>query len=395
MGARGGRFSTDIVFQKHRIARTIMNKDALVSSMNAEGVPESLNDLGYRHKVLRVLLLVGCVITAGLGYANWYIHPALAVIELLCSVYSLVLFLMSRSERLQFKISLIFLLVMYSLFLFALAVPRDHQTAVVWILAIPVLSHFLLGRFYGFWISLTFIVLSVITVIGRAIYLNESANVFQHTNELLAALVILAISHVYEVSRVQAHDKLLYMATTDSLTSLANRARFLDVFERERNHAERNKTEFSMLLIDLDDFKMVNDRFGHDVGDDVLRYVAASIKHRIRKTDLACRIGGEEFGILLPGANLEKAIGVAENIRKTISEVPYTKVDLVIPLSVSTGVAEYGADGVDLEALYAAADGYMYKAKAAGRNKTFSRTANDEALSRKQNDSELSLQLAP
>lgn len=376
-----------------------MKTDALALSTNTGSWAESLYDLGYRHKVLRILLLVGCVITAGLGYANWSIQPALAVIELLCSVYSFVLFLMSRSERLQFKISFIFLLVMYSLFLFALAFPGEHQTAVVWILAIPVLSHFLLGRFYGFWISLIFITLSVITVIGRSIYLNEAANVFLHTNELLASLVILSISHVYEVSREQAHYKLLHMATTDSLTSLANRARFLDVFERERNHAERNKADFSMLLIDLDDFKLVNDRFGHDVGDDVLRYVAASIKHRIRKTDLACRIGGEEFGILLPGANLEEATGVAENIRKTISEVPYTKEDRVIPLSISTGVAEYGADGVDLEALYAAADGYMYKAKAAGRNKTFSRTANDdtvgEALAGKQNGSELSLQLAP
>lgn len=335
-----------------------------------------LYDLSYRHQVLRLLLVAAMTICAGLGYVNLFSSPMLAAFELTFALYSFVLILLSRPKRLLFKISLLFLLALYSLLLFALAFPGEHKTAVVWILAIPVLSHFLLGRWYGLWISVTFIMLSIIIVVGRSLLLDEAANIFLHVNELLAALVILAISHVYEVSRVRAHYKLLHLATTDNLTSLANRTRFLDVFERERNHAERNKTPFSMLLIDLDDFKLVNDRYGHDVGDDVLRYVAASIQHRIRKTDLACRIGGEEFGILLPGADLSRAIGVAEDIRKAIADVPYAKAEIVIPLSVSTGVAEYGEDGVDLASLYSAADGFMYKAKAAGRNKTFSRQAN-------------------
>lgn len=351
---------------------------SVTSSLRVKSKKEDLHDLGYRHQVLRLLLMASIVISAGLGYANWHVSPVLSVLELGFSAYTVVLFLLSRPERLQFRISLFFLLVMFSLLLFALAFPGEHKTAVVWILGIPVLSHFLLGRWYGLWISLVFILLSAFIVIARSLLLGEAANIFLHMNELLAALVILATSHVYEISHVQAHNKLLHLATTDNLTSLANRARFLDVFERERNHAERNKTQFSMLLIDLDDFKLVNDNFGHDVGDDVLRYVAASIKHRIRKTDLACRIGGEEFGILLPGANLQRAIGVAEDIRKAIADVPYAKGETVIPLSVSTGVAEYGEDGVDLETLYSAADGFMYKAKAAGRNKTFSREANSE-----------------
>lgn len=346
---------------------------SLVHSGNDGLARKGLHDLGCRHKVLRMLLLAAVCITASLGYINWSIIPSLSIFQWVFASYSLVLFFMSRSAKTQFKISLSFLLVMYSLLLFALALPRETQTVIVWMLAIPVLSHFLLGRVYGFWVSLIFILLSIVTVITKSVLLEESLNIFTHVNQLLASLVILAISHVYEVSRVEAHQELLRLASTDSLTSLANRARLLDVFERDRNYAERNKTDFSMLLIDLDYFKRVNDQFGHDVGDEVLKYVAAIIKHRIRKTDLACRIGGEEFVILLPGANLAKATVVAENIRQTIAALPYTKGDTVIPLSVSIGVSEYRDDGFELETLYAAADAYMYKAKAAGRNQTCSR----------------------
>ena len=228
--------------------------------------------------------------------------------------------------------------------------------------------------------SLIFIFLGVIIVLARSIFVEEANTLFLHLNELLAASVILALSHVYEVSRVSAHAQLLYLATTDNLTSLANRARFLDVFERERNHAERFSGEFSILLLDLDDFKRVNDRFGHDIGDEVLKFTAATLQHRVRKTDLACRIGGEEFAILLPGTNLGRAIVVAEDIRQAICDLPYRKGEVVVPLTVSIGVAEYGEDGIDLESLYAVADSNMYKAKAAGRNQTSSRDLSDELI---------------
>ena len=91
--------------------------------------------------------------------------------------------------------------------------------------------------------------------------------------------------------------------------------------------------------------------------------------------DRACRMGGEEFAVLLPGANLDRAIMVAENMRENISDLPYTKGEKVVPLSVSIGVSEYGFDGRDLESLYAIADGHLYKAKAGGRNQVRNRTS--------------------
>ncbi len=329
---------------------------------------DELPDQAYRRKVLKLLLVMTAIFSTFFGLMNWQSSPILAISELLMAFYATLLFPLAEKEKLQFKISLAYLLPLYSLFLLALLIPREQQTAVLWIMVIPVLSHFLLGRWFGLWVSVGFMLAASILTLLSSFLSAAPFNSVYVSNQALTAIAILVFSHVYEVSRVRAHQKLLHLATTDNLTSLANRARFIDVFERERNHAARNQTELSLLLLDLDHFKLVNDHHGHDVGDEVLKYVSATITHRLRKTDLACRLGGEEFGILLPGANLDRAIVVAEDIRRTIADIPYVKADAIIPLSMSIGVAEFGFDGKDLESLYAIADGHLYKAKAGGRN---------------------------
>lgn len=334
-----------------------------------EGVVE-LPNKSHRRNVLQLLL--GLAVGFGLFFSvlNWQNNTPLAIVEAILAAYALVLIPFARDEEQQFKVSMFFLVPLYSIILYPLTYPESSETTYVWILVIPVLSHLLLGRWYGLLLSIIFMSLGYLFFIGR---FYEDLSLVAISNVVLAGISVLVFSHVYEVSRTRAHRKLLHLATTDSLTSLANRTRFLDVFERERNHAVRNCTDLSLLLLDLDHFKQVNDNHGHDVGDEVLKYVSATINHRLRKTDLACRLGGEEFGILLPGASLDKAISIAETIRKNIADVPYSRGDKLIPLSISIGAAEFGFDGRDLESLYAIADGHLYKAKAAGRNRVRSR----------------------
>lgn len=337
-----------------------------------EGVVE-LPNTSHRRSVLQLLLCV--VVIFGMYYSvlNWQDFFSLAMLEAALSIYALALLPFARNDHQQLKVSLLALIPLYSIMLYPLTEPNSSETSYVWILVIPVLSHLLLGRWYGLVISSVFMTLGYLLFIGR-FHNNEAIfNPLAASNVFLAGISVLVFSHIYEVSRTRAHRKLLHLATTDNLTSLANRTRFLDVFERERNHAARNNTDLSLLIIDLDHFKQVNDSHGHDVGDEVLKYVSATITHRLRKTDLACRLGGEEFGVLLPGASLDRAISIAETIRKNIADVPYTLGDKFIPLSVSIGAAEFGYDGRDLESLYAVADGHLYKAKSAGRNRVRSR----------------------
>ena len=337
-----------------------------------DGVVELPNQY-HRRSVLQLLLCVSAVFGFFFSMLNWQDNSALAMVEMMLAIYSLILLPFARNDHQQIKISLIFLVPLYSMMLYALTSPNSAETVYVWILVIPVLSHLLLGRWLGLVLSLIFMSIGAFLFIVR---FHDNAAIFNlvaTSNVMLAGVATLIFSHVYEVSRTRAHRKLLHLATTDSLTSLANRTRFLDVFERERNHAIRNGSDLTLLLLDLDHFKQVNDNHGHDVGDEVLKYVSATISHRLRKTDLACRLGGEEFGVLLPGASLERAISIAETIRKNIADVPYTRADKLIALSVSIGVSEYGQDGRDLESLYAVADGHLYRAKACGRNRIRSR----------------------
>lgn len=322
----------------------------------------------YRRSVLRALLLMSAAFSLIFSLLNWPEEDYLAFYELSFTVYCLLLFSFSKQYKNQFKLSFLYLLPLYSLFLYALNLHRETDTSFVWILVIPVLSHLLLGRWVGLWVSLLFMSAAFVIYVLHVLADRRSIEALEITNLVLASSAVLVFAHVSEVSRIRVHRKLLHLATTDNLTSLANRARFLDVFERERNHAARNNSDLSLLLLDIDHFKNVNDNHGHDVGDDVLKYIAAAINHRLRKTDLACRLGGEEFAVLLPGADLNRAIIVAEAIRKSIVDLPYTKAEKVIPLSISIGASEYGSDGYDLENLYAVADEHLYKAKAGGRN---------------------------
>lgn len=350
----------------------IVNHNLSVNNDFDSGVVE-LPNKSHRRSVLQLLLAVSVVFGLFFSVLNWQDNQPLAIVEVILAVYSLVLFPFARNDQQQRKVSLLFLIPLYSIMLLPLSNPASSETAYVWMLVIPVLSHLLLGRWLGLLLSIIFMSLGFMLFIARFHDDETIFNAVATSNVFLAGVAVLVFSHVYEVSRTRAHSKLLHLATTDSLTSLANRTRFLDVFERERNHAARNGTDLSLLLLDLDHFKHVNDNHGHDVGDEVLKYVSATIKHRLRKTDLACRLGGEEFGVLLPGASLDRAISIAETIRKNIADVPYVKGDKLIPLSVSIGAAEYGFDGKDLETLYAIADGHLYKAKAAGRNRVRTR----------------------
>lgn len=327
----------------------------------------------HRENVLRLLLIISAVFGLFFSILNWVNNAQLAIAEVILAIYSLLLLPFVRNDKRLFTLSLLFLVPLYSTFLFALTLPTSSETVYVWILVVPVLSHLLLGRWFGLALSIIFILTGLSFFVMRFQDNGAIFNLAATSNVMLAGLATLVFSHVYEVNRIRAHRQLLHLATTDSLTSLANRTRFLDVFERERNHAVRNHTDLSLLLLDIDHFKRVNDSYGHDVGDEVLKHISATIKDRLRKTDLACRLGGEEFAVLLPGASLARAVSIAEAIRKNIADVPYVKQGKLIAISVSIGVAEYGVDGPDLESLYGVADRNLYRAKTAGRNRIRSR----------------------
>lgn len=170
-----------------------------------------------------------------------------------------------------------------------------------------------------------------------------------------------------ELQRALAREELL--ARTDPLTGIANRRHFYALAEHELAVAERYGHPLSVILFDLDDFKSINDRFGHQVGDDVLRTLAESVGASLRAADLLARHGGEEFAVVLPHTELDQAAVVAEHIREAIRGAHFASVDGRVEVSVSAGVAQARPAGDGVDALVARADRALYRAKAEGRDR--------------------------
>jgi len=159
------------------------------------------------------------------------------------------------------------------------------------------------------------------------------------------------------------------MATTDPLTGTLNRAHFMNLGERERARVQALGQGLALLMIDIDHFKSVNDRYGHPAGDRALRHMVETLRPRLRRIDLLGRLGGEEFAVLLPAIPHDAAIKVAERLRAGIEQTPMPHPDGGIGLTVSIGLALAQISDRTFEQIIARADAALYRAKTAGRNR--------------------------
>ncbi|MBO9099551.1 MULTISPECIES: GGDEF domain-containing protein [Rhizobium] len=167
-----------------------------------------------------------------------------------------------------------------------------------------------------------------------------------------------------------SHRELTITASTDSLTAVLNRGAFTLLVESYLARAEEQVTlrSGSLLLIDADHFKAINDTFGHQKGDEALKIISQSIKLCLGPADLVGRVGGEEFGVFLPGAAVTEASKIAERIRSTIRNAQFPAGNDTNPLSVSVGGVTFQRPA-SYDELFSIADQHLYLAKASGRNR--------------------------
>jgi two-component system, cell cycle response regulator len=177
-----------------------------------------------------------------------------------------------------------------------------------------------------------------------------------------------------------ARDGFVEKATRDGLTGLLNRAEIDLRAEAAVRLAERHERPLSCLMVDMDHFKWINDRFGHAAGDEVLREAARRIVSACRTSDLVARYGGEEFVLLLPETTADQAVTTGDKVRRVLLERPVEVDGLSIPVTASVGAAEWDAS-MGLSGLYRAADRALYRAKARGRNVTELHSSNAESAS--------------
>jgi len=203
------------------------------------------------------------------------------------------------------------------------------------------------------------------TVIGVLVIEDDRNSRNWEDEELLMVKTVsdqlsVAISHARLFRQVQTQ------AMTDALTGLFNHGYFQERLDRETKLADRNNDQVSLILLDLDHLKHINDTHGHRTGDAALCHVASIMKATVREVDVCARYGGEEFVVILPQCDRASAIEVAERLRQSISSRPFGIAEQV---TASIGVATYPSGAKNKEELIEMADRAMYLAKAAGRNR--------------------------
>jgi diguanylate cyclase (GGDEF)-like protein len=195
---------------------------------------------------------------------------------------------------------------------------------------------------------------------------NESLVLLQAFMGVIAMMAMTLAASVAQRRRVEA--ELAHLADHDSLTDLFNRRRFQADLSRHLAEAKRYGTRGSLLFLDLDEFKAINDRLGHTAGDKLLVALAAVLRGRLRETDLLARLGGDEFAIILPHTRGDQALALAEQLVEAIRRHPFQAAGQSVPITATIGVALFPEDGLTVDQLLARADAAMYEAKRLGRN---------------------------
>lgn len=208
------------------------------------------------------------------------------------------------------------------------------------------------------------------------VYLSLGDAAFGNDNAFLTALIVpilVSVPICYMTARTalklsHALTRLKELAHTDELTGLINRRSFFESAEILLSEAHGEQAILSLLVLDADYFKQLNDTYGHATGDAALQFITEQLQASVRKTDLVCRLGGEEFAVLLPDLKEGEAEKLGVRILERISSRPMFWDDKIIEMSVSCGVADTRV-GYDMTTLFKAADDALYAAKTAGRNR--------------------------
>ncbi len=220
---------------------------------------------------------------------------------------------------------------------------------------------------FGMWAAVFFVRAAVAATGGSSLLLGADVTQIGFLLVQFSALLVTSLDFLV-MSKQRSDAAILRLASTDDLTGLLNRRRFMEVAAAESVRVERDGAPLSALMIDIDHFKYVNDAHGHRAGDFVLRVFGQILAEGLRTYDVACRFGGEEFAVLLPGADLDGAIANAERLRARVEATRIEFEGASLGVCVSIGVAESAPAFDDVEKLLARADAALYQAKSNGRN---------------------------
>jgi diguanylate cyclase (GGDEF)-like protein len=328
----------------------------------------SAKEFEYRRTLLKIILLIIIIVGSIFSVHNWTVGlSTLAIAEFVAVCLALgILSIHKTTTNINFW-SASFLILLYSIIVFGVYSSLFVASLYSWLFLIPVLSYLLLGLKIGTILTATFVSSGILVLYFTHTHNNTSAPFISTLNISFTMAAIWGLSYTYEYKRASMVKQLQDAAALDPLTKLYNRLNLESFFSTLCKNCKNRDDKVAVLLLDLDHFKKVNDRYGHITGDKVLQEVAIRIKRLSSKNDRAFRLGGEEFCLLIPNTSNQLTGKTAEDLRKAI------KADMHIDghtlnVMVSIGVAHWTDDGTTLTHVLKVADERLYKAKSLGRN---------------------------
>jgi len=291
--------------------------------------------------------------------------PALGIIELLISF---MIFLVLRYVKLSVYftlISILFVLAAGALVLSVFLGSKLEEGMLIWLSIFPLIAFYLLGRHKG---AIAHAIFSLILLGMLTLNLHHVDYVISPIMlaNVTGALIVLGIfAYYYEYTKYKAFAMIFHHSFSDELTNTGNRRMLTHILEKEKAFSHRHLRPLSIIMLDIDYFKSINDRFGHVVGDDVLIQFATLLKTNLRQSDFLFRWGGEEFVILLPGESVEQAHILAKKLHTIIENFTFNFSDR---LTASFGVTEVFPGESEKETMRRL-DYALYQAKNKGRNR--------------------------
>lgn len=331
------------------------------------GVETENISLKYKLVVLNICLLMGAV-SLGIFFIIWTIagNYILSVIDALVSILFWASFFSLRKAQDSEKIILLSSLMVVIAAIAFLVANRNLNFGLAWAYVVPVFIMFLMGHKKGLILSSIYYFFVAFEIcIHYDLWVKEGLNWIFLSRFIITNFILTFIAFISEFSFSKINEKNYELSITDALTNVNNRRNLDSILDKEIRLQKRTNLPFCICLLDIDDFKILNDTQGHLKGDIVLKEVANIIKSSIRITDEVGRWGGEEFCILLPNTDLSHALVLIERVRKNIENFNFS---IQVLVTCSFGIAKM-KDGDTTDKLIQRADIAMYQAKNTGKNK--------------------------
>jgi len=334
--------------------------------------------LKFKFRMINSILVIAAFFTALFGVLSDLgindIGPIHSKVDYVYSFLLLMLVLFLRRSKNNYKITANLLLV-FSLITFTSAlifVPQD-EFRMIWFYLLVFVAYMLNGTLGG----MLFTIASIAVILTAHFFLELELSQTAINSSVLGLVIGSFLSRIYtnkitdyENSLHEKNTALGILASTDDLTGIMNRRIFKKVSERYFETAQRDNSSLTLLLLDLDHFKKVNDTYGHQVGDQLLIRFVEAIGPLLRKSDMLARVGGEEFAVLLFKTDTEGAFTLAEKIRKDVESMTINCQGQDVYITTSIGIAQNRESDKAFDEIYSRSDKALYKAKEQGRNQT-------------------------